>query len=116
MPHNMLNNRYSSWEQRNITVKHAYGGGIVKLSHCEDCGATVIDDRARKKHDEFHDKIDELIDWAQNVSEYFVERHGTPAGGGIREILHRINDGIIAPGEAMARSGIELQKGPDTPD
>lgn len=80
---------------------------------CDRCGAVIIN---IPKHHEFHQEIDELIDWAQNVSEYFVERHGTPAGGGIREILHRINDGIIAPGEAMARSGIELQKGPDTPD
>lgn len=82
---------------------------------CSDCGAIMFSE-GMAKHTEFHDKIDELIDWAQNVSEYFVERHSSPAGGGIREVLHRINDGIIAPGEALARSGIELQKGPDTPD
>ena len=73
---------------------------------CSECGAEILN---HAKHVEFHGKIDELIEWAQNVSEYFVERHSAPAGGGLREILHRINDGIIAPGEALVRSGIEIQ-------
>jgi hypothetical protein len=49
---------------------------------CEECGALVGDEAI---HNEWHEKMDELIDWAQDVSEHFVHMSqpkpkGTPLG------------------------------------
>jgi hypothetical protein len=93
-------------------IPYAYGGGVLCLTSCSICGATVVGDKNQKKHTSFHTEHNELVEWAQSVSELF--KPNSPAlEERLRGLLHNINDGVITPGEAMARSGIELQEGPN---
>lgn len=48
---------------------------------CQGCGSAVTD---RTIHDEWHEKMDELIEWAQDVSESYLRaangERGKPLG------------------------------------
>ncbi len=76
---------------------------------CNECGAMFGN---HEKHLKFHEDIDELVDWAQSVSELF-KPNSSNVEGSIRGLLERVSDGNITPREAMERSGIELQEKPD---
>lgn len=45
--------------------------------YCADCGVE-IPYLLRATHTEFHDKIDELVDWAQSVSKLFGKNEPAP--------------------------------------
>lgn len=44
---------------------------------CQGCGAALFSGET-EKHNDFHDKIDELIDWAQSVSKLFGKNEPAP--------------------------------------
>ena len=46
-------------------------------THCLECGAIyMLEDK--KKHVEFHEKINELIEWAQSISDLIEEQNRRP--------------------------------------
>lgn len=47
---------------------------------CDLCGATVEAGWSRGKHNEFHEKFDELVDWAQAVSKLFATPQEVKSG------------------------------------
>lgn len=46
--------------------------------HCTECGA-VMHPAQTAKHNEWHEKMDELIEWAQAVSATFGGQSETPS-------------------------------------
>ena len=84
----------------------SYVGGF-----CSICGAHIYPNK-QEKHTNFHTEHNELVEWAQSVSELFKSDTTTLAGG-LGEILNSLARGVITPREAMDRAGIKLQEGPE---
>jgi hypothetical protein len=52
---------YWSPDQKSYVVAGMYNGGFT-LRYCEDCGATVLDERAEEKHNQFHNNMDKMVE------------------------------------------------------